>query len=256
MPSKWRLIDSGSCEASFNMALDDAIFRFVRDGESIPTLRFYGWKRTSITIGWFQRMDLINLLYCKERDIPIVRRPTGGKALLHQDELTYSFSALNENPFSRGLFQTYYSLSQALIAAFKLSGIEVELYESKDTSADQLTPLCFRTPSYGELTFKGYKIVGSAQRRTERGFLQQSSIPFFIDSEKLKNIFNLSKDISLKIPTIKDLAPKLTLESLKTNIFVAFERIFNVVLVPSSPTEEELALAERLAYTKYKSLLE
>jgi lipoate-protein ligase A len=91
--SEWRLIDSGPGDAFYNMALDEAIATGVRKGAAAPTLRLYGWDRPSLTLGCFQKTADINIEYCRSHDIPVVRRPTGGRAILHGDELTYSLSA-------------------------------------------------------------------------------------------------------------------------------------------------------------------
>lgn len=100
----WRLIDSGPCDASYNMALDEAIAVFVRRGRSCPALRLYGWETPSVSLGSFQKLDDIDEEYCSHENIPVVRRPTGGRAVLHGDELTYSFSSKNEGRFSRGFW--------------------------------------------------------------------------------------------------------------------------------------------------------
>lgn len=255
MLSRWRLIDSGNCDPSFNMALDEAIFHFIQDRKSSPTLRFYGWNKTSLTIGRFQRTNSINFPYCKKIGIPIIRRPTGGRGVLHQEELTYSFSAFNEGVFSHGLFQTYYQISKALITAFKSLGIDVEFCESKRSVERQQTPFCFNLVSYSEITYRGYKIVGSAQKRTKKAFLQQGSIPYTIDNEKLKNIFNDHKVSMIETPTLMDLTFEFNLETLKTSICKAFERFFDITFIKATPSPEELTLAEKLATTKYKNLV-
>jgi len=92
MNDSWRFIDSGNCEASFNMAIDEAIAISVRKGDVPPTLRLYGWDVPSVSIGCFQKIRDINVEYCGEKNIPIVRRPTGGRAILHYQDITYSFS--------------------------------------------------------------------------------------------------------------------------------------------------------------------
>ena len=90
--NEWRLIDSGLCDAAFNMALDEAIAVHVRQGRALPTLRFYQWERPSITLGFFQKAQEINVSFCREMEIPLVRRRTGGRAVLHGQDLTYSLA--------------------------------------------------------------------------------------------------------------------------------------------------------------------
>ena len=95
----WRLINSGTGSASYNMALDEAIAISVRKGGSPPTLRLYSWDMPSVTLGCFQKIRDIDIEYCRDASIPVVRRPTGGRAILHNKELTYSFSAKTDNDF-------------------------------------------------------------------------------------------------------------------------------------------------------------
>jgi lipoate-protein ligase A len=92
MTDRWRFIDTGLCTASYNMALDEAIATAVKRGNSPPTLRLYGWDRPSVSVGYFQNVCDIDSDYCIKKGIPIVRRPTGGRAILHDGEITYSFS--------------------------------------------------------------------------------------------------------------------------------------------------------------------
>ncbi len=175
----WRLIDSGPQDAFYNMALDEAIASAVRENVSPSTLRFYGWTLPSISIGCFQKTDNLDLGYAFLAGIPVVRRPTGGRGILHGDELTYSFSSPNEGAFAGGLFESYQALSAAFSLVFSRLGLLIETQKRKH--APGRSPLCFQSASFGEITVGGKKIIGSAQRRRRNGFLQQGSIPLNID---------------------------------------------------------------------------
>src|SRR5512135_1825792 len=127
MERPWRLIYSGPCGASYNMALDEAVATLLRKNGFPPTLRLYGWDRSSLSLGCFQKTSDVDIDYCKTNNIPIVRRPTGGRAILHGDELTYSFSArTDEGPFSKGLLDSYKKISAAFHLAFRKIGICTE----------------------------------------------------------------------------------------------------------------------------------
>ena len=114
MTETWRFIDSGPCGAAYNMAFDEAIAVTVRNGRAHPTLRLYGWDLPSVTIGYFQKIGDIDTAYCFRNNIPVIRRPTGGRAILHGNEITYSFSAKTRTGlFSKSLLDSYKTISRA-----------------------------------------------------------------------------------------------------------------------------------------------
>src|SRR6266496_4232649 len=191
----WRFIDSGPCPASYNMAVDEAVACFVREGQSPPTLRLYECICPSVTIGCFQKIDSVDMAYCTERDIPIVRRPTGGRAILHNQELTYSFSAGTANGlFSHGLRDSYKKISAAFCSALSSLGLYPEANIAREMSGEDRAsknPLCFHAASFGEITLHNKKVIGSAQKRWNGALLQQGSIPYIIDWDILKKVFGL-----------------------------------------------------------------
>src|SRR3972149_6488404 len=120
MTNNWRFIDTDSCSASYNMALDEAIATTVRKGSSPPTLRLYGWNVPSVSIGYFQKVRDIDFDYCIEKSISIVRRPTVGRAILHNNEITYSLSLKSgDGNFSKGLLDSYRRISAAFVSALR-----------------------------------------------------------------------------------------------------------------------------------------
>lgn len=236
------------------MALDEAISIQVQEGKSYITLRLYSWIKPSVSIGFFQKLKEIDLSYCKNNDIPIVRRPTGGRGIFHQDELTYSLSAPYQGFFAGSLFDTYYLVSCAFESAFKSTGIDVNMNLTRRIRRGIKTPLCFSSNSYAEMTFRGKKIIGSAQKRWKAGFLQQGSIPFYIDYESVKKIFKIEDELVNDIVGIKDLVKDFNSETFIDNIQKAFEENFNVTFVQSQPSSEEVDLAQRLVLKKYQPL--
>lgn len=250
----WRLIDSGNCDADYNMALDEAISTHVREGKSEITLRLYGWRKPSVTLGFFQNSQEVDLLYCKDNGIPVVRRPTGGRGILHSDELTYSFSTPTEGVFSGGLFDTYHQLGIVFKSAFKATGIDVKMNLDRRSQQTIKTPLCFKSNSYGELTFNGKKIIGSAQKRWRKGFLQQGCIPFSVNYQLIKKVFKIHDDSLASISGIMNLADDFNPVIFKTNIIKAFEETFNLAFVNSQPSSEEVDLAQRLVLEGYQCL--
>jgi lipoyl(octanoyl) transferase len=261
MTDTWRFIDSGPRSAFYNMALDEAVAASVRAGDAPPTLRVYGWDVPSVSIGSFQKIRDIDTGYCSRCNIPLVRRPTGGRAILHGDEITYSFAAkTSAGLFSGGLFDSYKKISFALGKALLDTGLTPELKLLKDNrgaarSDIQKSPLCFQSVSYGEISLNSSKIVGSAQKRWPDGLLQQGSIPLRIDRGKTGRVFGMpsspASDGNLR--GLKDIVPDIEPVRLKDAIRASFEEMFDVSFVISTPSKEEISLANELQSLKYSS---
>jgi lipoate-protein ligase A len=254
--NEWRLIDSGPCAASYNMALDEAIATEVRKGNAPPTLRFYGWEAPSVSLGSFQKIADLNLAYCISNNIPVVRRPTGGRAILHGDELTYSFSAGNNGFFSGGLLDTYRQLGAALKSGLDMLGVDITMKTERETGKNlSRSPLCFKSTSYSELSYKGKKLIGSAQKRWKDGFLQQGSLPYTMDEESTRTIFNFapSSDIRDGMIGLREALPDLDPEQFKEAIRISFEKTFRIRFRCSDPSPEEIHLARELEARQYRT---
>lgn len=241
------------------MAIDEAIAIAVRRGESPPALRLYGWEGLSVSLGSFQKITDIDSQYCISNNIPIVRRPTGGRGILHGDELTYSFSSRNEGDFSAGLLETYRKLSVAFQSALNKMGLSVTMKRERESGGNiTRSPLCFKSTSYGEISFDGSKLIGSAQKRWSDGFLQQGSIPYSIDYEKADLVFkNEGQGSGVKgqgMAGLRELLPDFNPEKFKQCIKSSFEEDFNITLVDSQPFPREQELARLLCAEKYQSL--
>jgi lipoate-protein ligase A len=253
---EWRFIDSGPCPASYNMAVDEAIATAVREGNSPATLRIYGWEKQSLSLGSFQKISDVNIAFCAANDIPVVRRPTGGRAIFHGDEITYSFCSVNEPFFSKGLLDSYRLLSSALKSAFDRIGLPLAIKTERESARTlSRSPLCFDSTSYGELTFKGAKIVGSAQKRWKDGLLQQGSIPFSVDREFLRKMLAVTLPLDLRpgMTGLRNMVDDLNPEKLKEAIRSAFEKTFGTRIIHASLSSEESRLARELEIRKYLS---
>jgi lipoyl(octanoyl) transferase len=255
MAEVWRLIESGPCNAFYNMALDEAISTEVRRGSSSPTLRLYGWERPSLSLGCFQRSSDISRDYCKAQTIPVVRRPTGGRAILHGDELTYSFSARTDKGlFSHGLLDSYKKISLAFSLSFHKIGIPSETKKEREKGRVLAkSPLCFQSSSFGEILVENKKLLGSAQKRWNNGLLQQGSIPYHYPEELLQGICVAEKTASLRdcMRALKDIYPLLDENEFRKAIVSSFEEAFGIKLLLSAPTQEESLLAEEIRTRKY-----
>lgn len=252
----WRFIDTGPGTASFNMAVDEAVANSVRDGKQPPTLRIYGWERPSVSIGLFQKTSDIDLQYCIAHGIDLVRRPTGGRAILHNDELTYGFSSRTEGFFSCTLMDCYRQLGLAFKGAFEKAGLQVCIKNEREAGrALMRSPLCFKTTSYGEIVFQGRKLIGSAQKRWKNGFLQQGSIPYAIDEKAIERIFYAGavNDQKGGMAGLSELVPALAPDSFKEAVRLSFEEVFNVRFIRSSLSQDEFLLAHEFQAQRYLS---
>ncbi len=250
-----RLISQGAEHAFFNMALDEAVSEAVRQKLSPPTLRLYQWDRPSLSIGYFQKMSDVDIDYCDKKGYPLVRRLTGGRAILHDSELTYSLSASTDSPLFKGtLLETYTILSNAMILGLKLIGMDAEVSFRRKKSAGYGNPACFRAVSYGEITVGGKKIIGSAQKRYKDGFLQHGSILLDLDADELSKALGLNdEDVPDDIGAISDYAPEISVNDLRSSLKKAFEQTLNIKLISDGPTGYELKLAKEIEQDRYST---
>src|ERR671922_1361006 len=140
MPTKpWRLMITPPARGAWNMAVDEAILENAGRGESLPTLRLYAWVPACLSLGHAQPFADVDTTRLKQRGWDVVRRATGGRAILHTDELTYSVTGSAEDPvLAGGVLESYNRLAQALSLAVKDLGLPVEMKESK--AEDKMTP--------------------------------------------------------------------------------------------------------------------
>jgi lipoate-protein ligase A len=254
MEKEWRLIDSGPCGAFHNMALDEAVAAHVRKKKAPPTLRLYGWDRPSLTLGCFQKASDIDAAYCASRGIPVVRRPTGGRAILHHRELTYSFSVRTAGPFSKGLLDSYRSIAAAFHLAFQKAGIRAEVKKQRERGRVLAgSPLCFRSSSFGEILVDNRKAVGSAQKRWEDGLLQQGSVPCLYDADEISRVFGAGAGAALgsAMTCLEEVMPGLGEKGFGEMLKASFEETFGISFLLCRPLPEEEALARDLEASKY-----
>ncbi len=182
MPT-WRLLDTGSNTGAHNMALDEELLARAQAGEPMPVLRFYTWEPSAVSVGRFQNMkQAVNRDACRTHGFDVVRRVTGGRAVLHRKELTYSIVARTDNPlFPPGILGTYHCIAAGLVAGLRNLGLPAEVVTRASRHAGLVRKkpneaACFSSPSWYEIVVGGRKIIGSAQRRDSHAFLQHGSI--------------------------------------------------------------------------------
>jgi lipoate-protein ligase A len=182
MPT-FKFLDTGPNIGVYNMAVDEELLARAQAGEQVPVLRFYTWDPAAVSIGRFQKIsDAVNAGACKRRGIDIVRRITGGRAVLHYRELTYSVIARTDDPFfPANVLGTYKLIAAGLLQGIRNLGIPAEMVSRSNRHAALIKknakdPACFSSPSWYEILVHGRKIIGSAQRRLSGAFLQHGSI--------------------------------------------------------------------------------
>ncbi|RKX44245.1 MAG: hypothetical protein DRP27_06910 [Thermotogae bacterium] len=189
------LVDK-SHPGDFNMALDFSMANMVGSGILPPCVRLYGWSRTTLSIGRVQRLSRLNGDFIVENQIPVVRRPTGGRAVLHDDEITYAFALRRSIDWvKRGTIQTYKVIASILLSTLKRLGV-VGADLERSRSRENLQA-CYGAPSLYEISVDRRKLVGSAQYRGEHHVLQHGSIPYTLDLETYSHCF--------KDPTVEKL---------------------------------------------------
>ena len=192
------------------MALDETLLDEVSRPQARPHtyLRFYQWIRPTLSLGISQKADrVVDLAYCNVHGIDVVQRPTGGKAVLHHRELTYSVIS-NDPAFfpSADISETYCRIANALQSGFRFFGIETTLAQNcgRISATGPLPAACFAVSNHHEVLWQNQKLVGSAQRRTKNAFLQHGSILIEFDAEPLSKALRLC-DISSMGSAVTDL---------------------------------------------------
>lgn len=185
----WDLILDGALDGEVNMAIDRALLDEVESSSEPKTMvRFYRWARPTVSLGRNQKVEkAVDVDYCREAGIDIVHRPTGGRAVLHDDELTYAVASNDSSVFGDTIYGNYKRVSEALVSGFQSLGIPAILAPDTRKPGDEgdADPPCFVSTSRYELTVDGRKIAGSAQRRVRRSFLQHGSLPVTVNREML-----------------------------------------------------------------------
>ena len=194
---RWRLILDGGCRPAYNMAVDEAILAAFADGKSPPTLRLYGWEVPSISLGYFQNLERsrIDLEYCRAAGIALVRRPTGGRAVLHGHDLTFSVVAdVNSIPEGfEGVLGSHVWLMRGIVAGMRLLGIEAEIGPMDSARSRAISSAdCFAHVAECDIRTERGKAAGAAQVRRSGALLEQGSIPHTSPAVDAARIFGAS----------------------------------------------------------------
>jgi lipoate-protein ligase A len=259
----WRLLITPPAHGAWNMAVDESILEAMGTGASLPTLRLYAWEPACLSLGYAQPLTDVDLPRLIALGWEVVRRPTGGRAVLHTDELTYSVIAPPDEPHVTGtVLESYRRLAQALVQALNLLSLPVQVNEnSSAVRSVNPNPVCFEVPSTYEITVGGKKLIGSAQARRKEGVLQHGSLPLSGDLTRILQVLAFPDEASRARAAERLLSRATTVESaLARNItwdeaaraFIkAFSKELALDLQPGALSEPEKSRAEELVRVKY-----
>ena len=254
----WRLIVHEPDDGAWNMAVDEAILEAYAGAarQPAPTLRLYGWNPATVSLGRSQRADRAHdPKVLAAEGIGLVRRPTGGVAVLHEFERTYAVvGALDAPPFSGGVIATYRAIAEALRRGLARLGVAANPVEPRRGAPRNATVACFERVGAWELVVNGRKLVGSAQARRRGSFLQHGTIPWRSDPSRLARVLGTPIDASrfIDLETARDGA--VNPAALDRACVSGFEEAFGVDLRAGTLTESEALRAAELRCWKYDSM--
>ena len=252
MEERWRLIVNPPADGAWNMGVDCALLDCAaRDGSS-PVLRLYGWNQPTLSIGYAQKPETdVNLAFLESGKIPLVRRPTGGRAILHWDELTYAVTIPSHSRFFGSLTEMYATVAVPLRDALTRLGLSLDT--DGRTAGVRGNPCCFATRLKHEISVNGKKIIGSAQRRLKTAALQHGSIVLSMDMERYANCLNFTDEAKRAaalalLGGINDFATRpVTRDELAAAVTDAFAQMLGIEFEPSALTDDETRLAKDFA---------
>lgn len=261
----WAYVDTGHHDAATNMAIDEALLYFHSKGQIKPTIRFYGWKRPSLTVGHFQNVEkTIDFAGIDTHQCDFVRRLTGGSAVLHDDELTYSIIVSENHPkIPHSINQAYYVLSQGLLEGYRLLGVQADFAMPEREKQRNRSAVCFEKPAIYEMIVDGKKISGNAQTRKNGVLLQHGSIPMSFDADMLFDLFQFpservkerqKKAFEKKAISINDITNNIhTFSMMKEAFLQGFLKSLDIQVEPLEFSKEQWQYITHLADTKYRT---
>ena len=255
----WRLIIDPAQDGFRNMAVDEALLESCRrNPESsgrFPVLRLYGWSTPTLSLGRFQdALRAVDQGYCRENGVPIVRRPTGGAAVLHDREVTYSLvGATGRNPFAGSILESYRRIGEGISRGLTTLDLHPDPPVSCAPTARAGFPdQCFARAADYEITFAGRKVVGSAQVRRKGASLQHGSLLLDADPRLFEEATGGQRGERKSWTTLSELMGRRPdFEEVAIAVARGIGEVFGVRWAPGEPSEGEERLADGLRSRKY-----
>lgn len=247
---------SAPADGATQMATDEAIWRAVGAGRAPATLRLYAWSPPCLSLGRNQPVSEVNAETLEQAGYDLVRRPSGGRAILHIDELTYAVVLPLRDPRARGgVLGSCHRLSQGLLAALRLLGAEAAAQQNSARPAT--VPVCFEHPGAYEIVWGERKLVGSAQVRGRGALLQHGALPLCGDIARICRFLAApasAERVRARATTLSEvLGRSVSWEESAAAIVQGFESALDLSLLPSPLTDEEQRLADKLREQKYRA---
>jgi len=254
----WRLIEDPAADGFRNMARDEALLESCDAGApGFPVLRLYAFAPPSLSIGFSQELGTTaDLAACAVAGLDVVRRPTGGRAVLHDDEITFAVIARRgEPPFDGALLEAYRVVARGLLAGFEGLGVSASMADRfRDSGSPAAGALCFARPSRHEIVASGAKVVGSSSARRRGAFLQHGSIPRRFDRALLARATGGEREGEAvpDVPGLARLAGRdVAIPEIARALVRGFERALGVRCLPGILSAGEAERAEWLRAHRY-----
>lgn len=262
MSDTYRFLDTHVQDAAMNMAIDEAVLLQHLRGEAPPTLRVFRWAQPSISLGRFQQVEReIRSALCAQQGVALVRRPTGGRAVYHRDEFTYSLVSSKAYGIPSGIVASYAYLAQGLIAALEQLGVPAEL--SAGRVSKQPSAACFASSTQADLTSGGFKLIGSAQVWKDDALLQQGSLPLDDRSAEFYTLLHFPDEAARaealaqyrqQTTPLHTFTPQVSWHEVAQALCAGFSRALAVDFQLGQLTTTEWDLARQLVAEKYSKL--
>ncbi len=249
----WRYLE-GEASAAMNMAIDRAILQLAANGKSPPTLRLYTWNPPAVSLGYFQRKRVPNPDALQRFGFEVIRRPSGGRAVLHKGDLTYAVVAGLDDGMPYGADHAYRLISKGILLGLRLLGVAADSYDGAQDAP--FHAICFLRPASSEIVHHGKKFVGNAQTWLGQTLLQHGSIALEMQADYLAELFRpehypLAKyreAIASRITAINEILGRaVSVAEVAEAVKVGMSEALGVTFQEGELTREELHLAEKLA---------
>ncbi|HHY96392.1 MAG TPA: lipoate--protein ligase family protein [Firmicutes bacterium] len=256
---RWRLLYHGKQDGASNMAIDEAIMWAHAEGRVPPTLRFYGWDPPTLSLGYAQKADReVDVEACRRAGVGLVRRPTGGRAVLHEHEVTYSV-VISLELLPGSVTETYRQLSRGLVEGLRGLGFPADVQDAAPRTGER-TAACFDSPSWYELVVEGKKVVGSAQVRRGGVLLQHGSILLDFEPARVVSLLRvpdenwrarLQRNLAAHAAGLAQLGRACSFEEVARAVAAGFRQGLGVEVEEGELTPWEREQAEKLRHEKY-----
>lgn len=262
MPEPYRFLNTHIQDAAMNMAIDESVLTHHLKGKAPPTLRVFRWSQPAISLGRFQSIEREILSeVCSERGIALVRRPTGGRAVYHRDEFTYSIVISKRYGVPPGVVAAYAFLARGLLAALELLGLQAELSDERVNKHPSAA--CFASSTQADLTSGGFKLIGSAQVWKDDALLQQGSLPLYDRAAEFFGMLRFPNETAReealalyreKTSPLQTFVPNILWDDVARAFSGGFCTALEVDFVEEALSASEWELAYRLVEEKYSKL--